>query len=132
MNREEMRRRRKLYLMSRTKSGSFAFDEMGAVDDPVAKICTWANENLDDGEIRRLQGALGRLLEQATDDDGLGALDLAGYSEGGSTFAERKTRMNSGAQAADLALSADASYETLFSDTKRFDRRPIFNWLETK
>ena len=129
MSSEEMRRRRKLYLMSHTKS-SMAFDELGEVRDPIATICKWANENLEDGEIRRLQAALGRLVEQAKDDDGLRALDVPGYSEGGPTFAERSGRMNSGAQAADSALvyaSDDESYEALFEDAKRLgEERPIF------
>ena len=35
MNDEEMRRRRKLYLMTHTKS-SMALDELGEVKDPIA------------------------------------------------------------------------------------------------
>ena len=44
MSSEEMRRRRKLYLMTHTRS-SMALDELGEVKDPIAAICKWANEN---------------------------------------------------------------------------------------
>ena len=91
MSSEEMRRRRKLYLMTHTKS-SMALDELGEVKDPIAAICKWANENLGDGEIRRLQAALGRLIEQGEDtlaraESGDGRDD---YSKGGPTFTERE------------------------------------------
>ena len=124
MSSEEMRRRRKLYLMSRTKSGStFALDELGEVKDPISAICKWANENLDDREIRRLQAALGRLVDQ-TEDNGHGALSpVTGdddYSDEGPVFAESKRKLNAGArQAHDEALAPGVSYDRLFSDTKR-------------
>ena len=133
MSSEEMRRRRKLYLMTHTRS-SMALDELGEVKDPIAAICKWANETLDDGEIRRLQAALGRLVEKGEDDLPRALSPVTGdddYSKGGPTFAERRTRMNSGAQAADSALvyaSDDESYRALFSDTKRLgEERPIFS-----
>lgn len=134
-----MRRRRKLYLMTHTKS-SMALDELGEVKDPIAAICKWANENLDDREIRRLQVALGRLVDQG-EDDGLRALspmsgDTEGeYPEQDPPWAETKRRLNAGAheanggysrgaQAQDAALAPDVSYDRLFGDTKRLDRRP--------
>ena len=98
MSSEEMRRRRKLYLMTHTRS-SMALDELGEVKDPIAAICKWANETLDDGEIRRLQAALGRLVEKGEDDLPRALSPVTGdddYSKGGPTFAERRTRMNSG------------------------------------
>ena len=131
MSSEEMRRRRKLYLMTHTRS-SMALDELGEVKDPIAAICKWANETLDDGEIRRLQAALGRLVEKGEDDLPRALSSVTGdddYSDGGPVFAESKRKLNAGArQAADAALvyaSDDESYEALFSDTKRLGRRPI-------
>ena len=107
MSSEEMRRRRKLYLMTHTRS-SMALDELGEVKDPISAICKWANETLDDGEIRRLQAALGRLVEKGEDDLPRALSPVTGdddYSKGGPTFTQRRGRMNSGAQAADSALA---------------------------
>ena len=129
-----MRRRRKLYLMTHTKS-SMAFDELGEVRDPIATICKWANETLEDGEIRRLQAALGRLIEQGEDNGPRALSSVTGdddYSEGGPTFAESSGRMNSGAQAADSALSYgqlanDAGYDKLFPERRHLgEERPIW------
>ncbi len=62
-------RNRKLYLMTHKATGSsMAFDEVGAVDDPVALICKWAAENLEDEDIHRLQMELGKLSEFGQDD----------------------------------------------------------------
>jgi hypothetical protein len=134
MTREEMRRNRKLWLMTR-KGNTFAFDALGEVKDPVAAILKWANENLSDDDIGRLQTELGAICE---DSDGLRPLGRDTESTGeywreGPVFTESKRKLNHGA-AADRALaldSADSSYEALFSDTKRLDRRPL-SWLETK
>jgi hypothetical protein len=137
MRTEEMRRNRKLWLMTR-KGHSFALDALGEVKDPIAHILKWANENLEDSEIRRLQTELGRIVEQGKDSDGLRPLgrdteSTDNYWKEGPVFTESERKLNHGA-AADRALafdSADSSYEALFSDTKRLDPRPI-SWLETR
>jgi hypothetical protein len=139
MRSEDMRRDRRLWLATHKKGGSsFAFDALGEVKDPIAHILKWANENLSDDEIKRLQTELASICE---DSDGLRPLGRqAGdtesaepFSREGPVFTEGKRKLNHGA-AADRALafdSADSSYEALFSDTKRLDRRPI-SWLETR
>lgn len=62
-------RNRKAYLITRKATGStMAFDELGEVHDPVALICKWANENLEDGDIQRLITELGKISEFGQDD----------------------------------------------------------------
>jgi hypothetical protein len=63
-----MRNNRKLYLMTHKEIGvSLAFDEAGAVDDPVDLIVRWANENLENDEIERLRSELGQISEFGED-----------------------------------------------------------------
>jgi hypothetical protein len=113
MRTEEMRRNRKLWLMTR-KGSTFAFDALGEVKDPIAHILKWANENLEDSEIRRLQTELGRIVEQGKDSDGLRALssvtgdDEGEYSERGSVFTETKRELNAGAREPSGRYSAGA------------------------
>ena len=136
MRTEEMRRNRKLWLMTR-KGHSFAFDAIGEVKDPIAHIIKWATESLSNDEIRRLQQELGAICEDSDSPRPLGRqagdTESEDFSREGPVFTESKRKLNHGA-AADRALafdSADSSYEELFSDTKRLDRRP-FSLLETR
>jgi hypothetical protein len=120
MRTEEMRRNRKLWLMTR-KGHSFAFDAIGEVKDPIAHIIKCVNENLSNDEIRRLQTELASICE---DSDGLRPLGRqAGdtesdepFSREGPTFTESKRKLNAGAaQAHDSSLSSDdASYYERF------------------
>jgi hypothetical protein len=105
-----MRRDRRLWLATRKKGGStFAFDALGEVKDPIPHILKWANENLSDDEIRRLQTELASICEHS---DGLRPLGRDTESTGepwreGPVFTESKRKLNHGA-AAGRALAFDS------------------------